>query len=148
MVKGNGNVYADGSFSSPAADFAELLPGREGLEPGDVLAIDVDGKLMRSVEAYQASVAGVYSTRPAFLGGQAIEGDPGQQVPLAVVGVVPVKASAENGAIRPGDMLVASSTPGHAMRAGTRAPNGCVIGKALQPLPSGTGSIIMLVILQ
>jgi len=148
LVDATGNVRADGTFSSPAADFAELLPAREGLEPGDVLAIDVDGKLIRSVEAYQASVAGVYSTRPAFLGGQAIEGDPERQVPLAVVGVVPVKASAENGPIRPGDMLVASSTPGHAMRAGTRAPNGCVIGKALGRLDAGTGIVTMLVILQ
>ncbi|HNX52065.1 MAG TPA: hypothetical protein PKL08_17990, partial [Thermoanaerobaculaceae bacterium] len=90
LVDANGNVKADGTFSSPAADFAELLPAREGLEPGDVLAIDVDGRLMRSVEAYQASVVGVYSTRPGFIGGSAIDGSPESQVPLAVVGVVRV----------------------------------------------------------
>ena len=33
-----------------------------------------------------------------------------------MVGRVPVKATAENGAIRPGDLLVASAIPGHAMR--------------------------------
>ena len=86
-VENNGNVKADGTFSSPAADFAELLPAREGLEPGDVLAIDVEGRLMRTVEAYQASVVGVYSTRPAFLGGSPTEADSPSQVPLAVVGV-------------------------------------------------------------
>ncbi|MGV8040451.1 MAG: hypothetical protein AB2L07_10350 [Thermoanaerobaculaceae bacterium] len=148
VVLNNGNVKADGTYSSPAADFAELLPAREGLEPGDVLAIDVDGKLMRSVEAYQASVLGVHSTKPAFLGGSATEGDHDHLAPVAMVGVVPVKASAENGPIRPGDLLVASSTPGHAMRAGTRAPNGCVIGKALGRLEAGTGLITMAVILQ
>ncbi len=148
LVENNGDVKADGSFSSPAADFAELLPGREGLEPGDVLAIDVDGKLMKSVEAYQASVIGVYSTKPAFLGGSATEDQDTGLVPLAVVGVVPVKASAENGPIRPGDMLVASSTRGHAMRAGRRLELGRVIGKALGRLESGTGMVSMLVILQ
>ncbi|MGV8040452.1 MAG: hypothetical protein AB2L07_10355 [Thermoanaerobaculaceae bacterium] len=147
-VENNGNVKADGTFSSPAADFAELLPAREGLEPGDVLAIDVDGKLMRSAEAYQASVVGVHSTRPAFLGGSQAEADAPRHVPLAVVGVVPVKASAENGPIRPGDMLVSSSTPGHAMRAGARLELGRVIGKALGRLDAGTGMVTMLVILQ
>ncbi|MFZ5786568.1 MAG: beta strand repeat-containing protein, partial [Acidobacteriota bacterium] len=140
-VQNNGNVRADGTFASPAADFAEMLPGRDGLEPGDVLAIGADGRLMRSVEAYQASVLGVYSTRPAFLGGSGIDEDAGGLVPLAVVGVVPVKASAENGAIRPGDMLVSSTIPGHAMRAGAAVPNGRGIGKALGNLESGTGVI-------
>jgi hypothetical protein len=147
-VENNGDVKADGTFTSPAADFAELLPGREGLEPGDVLAIDVDGNLMKSVEAYQASVVGVHSTRAAFLGGSAVEGEQGNLVPLAVVGVVPVKASAENGPIRPGDMLVSSSTAGHAMRAGERLPNGRVIGKALGRLDAGTGVIRIIVSLQ
>jgi len=103
---------------------------------------------MRSIEAYQASVVGVYSTKPGFLGGASFaEGTEGL-VPLAVVGVVPVKASAENGAIRPGDMLVSSSTPGHAMRAGGSVPNGRGIGKALGRLDTGTGLVTILVILQ
>jgi hypothetical protein len=147
-VDGTGNVYAVGSFNPGGADFAEMLPGRDGLEPGDVLAIDADGRLTRSVEAYQASVAGVYSTAPGVVGGvgegQSAEG----KVPLAVVGVVPVKASAENGAIRPGDMLVASATPGHAMRAGSRTPIGCVLGKALTGLAEGTGTVTLLVMVR
>ncbi|HNX51504.1 MAG TPA: hypothetical protein PKL08_15145 [Thermoanaerobaculaceae bacterium] len=143
-----GNVKADGSFTSPAADFAEMLPARDGLEPGDVLAISADGRLMRSVERYQASVVGVYSAKPGFLGGSADDADPTGKVPLALVGVVPVKASAENGPIRPGDMLVASSTPGHAMRCGDRPAAGRIVGKALTPLPSGTGIVTMIVTLQ
>ena len=69
-------------------------------------------------------------------------------MPLALVGVVPVKASAEGGPIRPGDMLAALSTAGHAMRSGDRPPVGRVIGKALTPLSTGTGRITMIVILQ
>jgi hypothetical protein len=65
-----------------------------------------------------------------------------------VVGIVPVKASAENGPIAPGDMLVASSIPGHAMSAGPNPPTGTVIGKALEGLEGDTGMIKLLVVLQ
>jgi hypothetical protein len=92
-------------------------------------------------------VAGVYSTRPGFVGGQPVEGKIAGTIPLAVVGVVPVKVSAENGPIHPGDLLVASSTPGHAMKAGPNPPQGTVIGKALAGLSTGTGVIQMLVTL-
>ncbi len=148
-VTSAGDVRADGTFIPGGADFAEMLPARDdSLEPGDVLAISADGRLMKSIEAYQASVVGVYSTKPGVLGGASVEGGEAGLVPLAVVGVVPVKACAESGPIRPGDMLVASSTPGHAMRAGRQAPNGTSIGKALSGLEEGWGTVTMLVILQ
>jgi hypothetical protein len=149
QVARSGNVYADGSYLSPAADFAELLPGAAGLEPGDVLVIDPDGQLARSSEPYQASVAGVYSTQPGFLAGAGDgDADLSDRIPLAVMGVVPVKATAGNGPIRPGDLLTSARVPGHAMRAGSNPPVGTVIGKALQPLAEGSGVIKMLVVLQ
>jgi len=147
-VTNDGDVRSDAGFHTPAADMAEMLPAAAGLEPGDVLVIGADGKLARSSEPYQPTVVGVYSTRPGFVGGSGIGGDSNDRVPLAVVGVVPVKASAENGPIRPGDLLVASATPGHAMRAGPNPPIGTVIGKALAGLERGTGIIQMLVVLQ
>ena len=152
-VSNDGEVYADGSFHPGGADLAELLPAVEGLRPGDVLVIGPDGQLACSSEAYQPTVVGVYSTKPGIvLGGQdgkvLSEMDLSSMAPLAVVGVVPVKASAENGAIRPGDLLVASATPGHAMRAGPNPPIGTVVGKALSALDSGTGTISLLVMLQ
>ena len=112
------------------------------------ILFDLDGTLARSTEAYQASVAGVYSTQPGFLGGQPVEGEVSGTIPLAVVGVVPVKVSAENGAIHPGDLLVTSATPGYAMKAGSNPPQGTVIGKALEPLNVGTSLIKMLATLQ
>jgi len=148
VVQNDGDVYADGSFSSPAADFAEMLPGADDLEPGDVLVVGLDGDLARSSEAHQTSVVGVYSTDPGFVGGSDEAMDNPGKVPLAIVGVVPCKASAENGAIRPGDLLVTSSTPGHAMHAGDDPPQGTVVGKALEGLESGSGVIQMLVTLQ
>ncbi len=74
-------------------------------------------------------------------------------IPLAVTGVVPVKASAENGAIQPGDLLTTSATPGHAMKASPVEIGGVsiyrpgtILGKALEPLVSGTGVISVLLV--
>lgn len=65
---------------------------------------------------------------------------------LALMGRVPVKAATENGPIQPGDLLVSSSTPGHVMRCSDpKECEGAVIGKALAPLETGTGLILMLV---
>jgi hypothetical protein len=68
---------------------------------------------------------------------------------MAMVGRVPTKVSTENGSIRVGDLLVSSSTVGYAMKGTDRARMlGAVIGKALAPLDSGTGVILVLVTLQ
>ena len=108
-----------------------------------------DGQLERSTQPYQVTVAGVLSTAPGFVAGATEDsGDAEGLVPLAVMGVVPVKVSAENGCIRPGDLLASSATHGHAMRAGQDAPAGTIIGKALQGLDEGTGVIKMLVMLR
>ncbi len=147
-VTSSGQVQSDVGFSTPAADFAELLPAVPGLEPGDLLAIGPDGRLVRSSRALQRNVAGVYATSPGFLGGAPLAESPDGTVPLTIVGVVPVKVSAENGAIRPGDLLVAASTPGRAMRAGDDPPAGTIVGKALGSLESGLGVIRMLATLQ
>lgn len=146
-----GEVRSDVGFNTPAADFAEMLPAANdgaGLEPGDVLAIGPGAQLIRSTIAYQTSVAGVYSTKPGFVGGMPMEGAAIGTVPLAIMGIVPVKVSAENGAIAPGDLLAASATPGHAMKAGPNAPQGSIIGKAMGELPDGTGVIQALITLQ
>jgi hypothetical protein len=59
------------------------------------------------------------------------------------VGVIPTKVSAENGAIRRGDLLVTAGTRGHAMR-GTERDRmlGAIVGKALEEFSGpGTGRI-------
>ena len=147
VVENDGDVYRDGVCSSPASDFAEMLPAAEGLEPADVLVVGPSGRLVCSNQAYSSAVVGVYSTEPAYLGGYSYGEDTTGKVPLAIVGIVPVKVSAENGSICPGDLLTTSSTPGHAMKA-TEMRLGTVIGKALESLESGTGTIQMLVTLQ
>jgi hypothetical protein len=147
-VDGFGNIYTDGVMYPHGADMAEMLPAAAGPEPGDVLVIGADGLLARSTEAYQSSVVGVYSTEPGFVGGQPIEGELEGHVPLAVTGIVPVKVTAENGPIVPGTLLVTSSTPAHAMRAGEDPPVGTVIGKALSALDGDAGVVQMLVMLR
>src|SRR5579871_2273848 len=97
-------------------------------------------------------VAGIYSTKPGLLGTTHHIDDPNGrsgEVPLAIVGIVPCKVSAENGPIARGDLLVTSSRPGYAMRGTDRARMlGAVVGKALEPLPDGSGMIQVLVTLQ
>jgi hypothetical protein len=155
-VDGFGTVYADGGFQPSGADFAESLPvvgDRTKYSAGDLLVIDsaADGHLALAQQPYSSLVAGIYSTKPGILGStrQVDETPSKSDIPLAVVGVVPCKVSAENGPIQLGDLLVTSSTPGYAMR-GTDRPRmlGAVVGKALQALQRGTGVIRVLVTLQ
>jgi hypothetical protein len=140
-VSNSGQVYADGSFNSGGADLAEMLPAVPGLEPGDVLVVDLEGKLIRSSEPSATNVVGVYSTSPGFIGGCNDDDDPTGKVPLAVLGIVPCKVSNENGPIKPGDLLVTSSIPGHAMKAPDDPKAGTVLGKALSSLESDTGLV-------
>jgi hypothetical protein len=64
---------------------------------------------------------------------------------LALAGRVPVNVTAGRRPIRIGDLLVASSTPGYAMRAPADPAVGTVIGKALENFDRARGSIKMLV---
>lgn len=66
---------------------------------------------------------------------------------IALSGTVPCKVDAGYGAIKVGDLLVTSPTPGHAMRADDPRP-GTVIGKALESLDAGSGTIRVLVMLR
>jgi len=106
-----------------------------------------DGRLARSFEAHQASVVGVVSTKPGVLGDLYRDMPEEAKIPLAVIGIVPVKATAAGGSIRPGDMLTPSAVPGTAMRSRRVVP-GTVIGKAMEGLESGEGLIRMLVMLR
>ena len=169
-VSSDGDVTADGTYycganindgagtldeaeiapclvDSTPADFAEYLPAERALEPGDVLAIDPDGRLVRASEAFQLTVVGVYSTRPSYVGNGQYAND-ADYAPLAISGVVPVKVTNANGPIVAGDLLVASARPGYAMRAGDDAPMGSIIGKALGSSDAETATVLMLVALR
>lgn len=168
-VDSSGDVKCDGAFTGGGADFAERLPAAEPgtLEPGDVVVFgDRPREMTLARHANDPRVVGVYSTKPGFLGGGAGDGpdldDPGaaphadtrEHLPVALVGIVPVKISGEGGAVRIGDLLTSSNTPGHAMRAapigelGGRPvfEQGTLIGKAMEDFEGDRGRILMLVL--
>ncbi|HTS37470.1 MAG TPA: hypothetical protein VMH04_17470 [Candidatus Solibacter sp.] len=153
----NGAVYADGGLFASGADFAESVAvrgSRSSYEPGDVLEIDstADRHITLSHEPYATLVAGIYSTKPGLLASPHHMDDSAvttREVPLAVMGIVPCKVTTENGPIQRGDLLVTSSRPGYAMKGTERSRMlGAVVGKAMEPLAKGTGTIEMLVTLQ
>jgi hypothetical protein len=165
-VVGNAKVdgalyFGDGTVQSTAwtgtlcgGDYAESVDvsgDRAQYGPGDVLRIDDDNpsKFVRVAEAYSTAVAGVYSTKPGALGRRQTTPKSVDEIPLAMIGIVPVKVSTENGRIRPHDLLVSSSKPGYAMKGTDRSRLvGAVIGKAMGSLDSGNGVIEVLVTLQ
>ena len=154
-VGNTGAVFA-ASYTIGGADFAEEIdPVGDGrlYEPGDVLAIadDRDRSVIRASVPYATTVLGIYSTQPGIIASPYSMDDPQRdgKLPVAMVGIVPCKVSAENGPIARGDLLVSSSTVGHAMKGTDRSRmTGAIIGKALEPLPGGTGKILIAVTLQ
>jgi hypothetical protein len=156
-------TYPDGTTQSTAwngvlsgGDYAESVNvsgDREEYEPGDVLVIDPgsEGKFLKCSATYSTAVTGIYSTKPGIVGRRQLtaRAHMKEEVPMAMTGIVPTKVSAENGAIRPGDLLVTSSKPGYAMKGTDRTQMlGAVIGKAIGHLDSGVGVIEAVVTLQ
>jgi len=154
-VDNTGKGFFDGGTQTGGADFAEsvAVAGEHNLyQPGDLLVVDTKGRrqLALSTRPYSTIVAGIYSTKPGVLATpHRMDEASANEIPLAIVGIVPCKVSAENGQIRPGDLLVSSSLPGRAMKGTDRRKlMGAVVGKALEGLAGGDGVIQVLVTLQ
>ncbi|USN98698.1 MAG: hypothetical protein H6810_11110 [Phycisphaeraceae bacterium] len=138
------------------ADLAEKFPTSTTgeIEPGTVLEIDPEnpGQLRVASSACSTLVAGVVSGANGLSAGTIMGNLPGSEAhaPVALSGRVWVKCDASSGAIKPGDMLTTSSTPGHAMAVGDMdAARGAIIGKAMTTLDRGErGLVLVLVNLQ
>jgi len=157
-----GNFGVGGSKSGYVVDIAYNADGVT-LEQGDVVAISGVGpaelgeipliEVRRATTAHDRSVIGVVDQRyvPVPEGmGQSDDAPiaPGERLTVVTLGAfAAIKVDASFGAIGPGDLLVASSNPGHAMRADAPSP-GTVIGKALGELGEGAGVIPVLVTLE
>ena len=132
-----------------AEDF-EISPA-EQVNPGTVMVLNDDGKLVQSKHPYDKRVAGVVSgagdLKPGLvLGRQSGHSD---RVPIALMGRVNCKIDASYASIEVGDLLTSSPTCGHAMKAEDPGKAfGAVIGKALKPLKAGCDLIPILVALQ
>jgi hypothetical protein len=135
------------------ADAAEQFDVADGAqtEPGMLMVLNREGKLEPSSSPYDSKVVGVVAGagnyRPGIVLGH--QSGAAARVPISVLGKVTCKADAGHGPIEIGDLLTTSPTPGHAMVArDALSAFGSVIGKALSPLPEGTGQVDVLITLQ
>lgn len=135
------------------ADLAERFDVAGTPEPGTVLVIDPDepGRLEPADEAYSHRVAGVVSGANELDAGIVLSKDGRTEgtAAVALTGRVWVKCDATASTIAVGDLLTTSPRAGHAMKAADRErSHGAVLGKAMTPLASGTGMVLVLVSLQ
>ncbi|HEY7389815.1 MAG TPA: hypothetical protein VH640_14960 [Bryobacteraceae bacterium] len=134
-------------------DYSEVfdISDCDCLSPGSVVSQSSDGKgLQLSSKAYDPAAVGVISGAGSFQPGMRVgsRSDGSSDLPVAVAGQVYVWANSESGAISVGDLLVASGTPGVAMRGSDASRlTGTVIGKALQPYSGDGKSLIRMLVL-
>jgi hypothetical protein len=149
FLNGGGDVLLAGPSADCAEDFEIANP--EVVEPGTVMVLGEGGLLEPSQFAYDRRVAGVISGAGGYKPGIILDklvDQPGRK-PIALIGKIYCKVDAQYGSVEVGDLLTTSPTFGHAMKATDQVKAfGSIIGKALEPLPSGTGLIRMLVSLQ
>jgi hypothetical protein len=147
-----GDLQVDGNIAAKYQDVAEWVDAIDTLPPGTVVIVDrTANRVAPTHTPYDTSVIGVVSAEPGVMLG---EPGPGK-ILVAQSGRVRVKVDARYGAIRRGDLLVTSPSPGYAMRSaplrfGDTALHrpGTLIGKALEELKDGTGEILVLLTLQ
>jgi hypothetical protein len=134
-------------------DLAEWVPSASDLEPGTVVVLSRDrvNEVSASARSYDTAVAGVVSAEPGVILGEASS----SKEMIATTGRVLVKVDASRHPISIGDLLVSSDLRGMAMKSeavllGGREMHqpGTIIGKALEPLASGEGQILVLLSLQ
>ncbi len=156
-VAGNGRVtgdfVVDGNIAAKYQDLAEWVPAATQLAVGTVVVLDAttSNQVTSSNTSYDTRVAGVISGQPGIVLGEKSD----NKVLVATTGRVRVKVDATNGPIQIGDLLVTGTREGFAMKSlpveigGVRMHRpGTLIGKALEPLASGTGEILVLLSLQ
>jgi hypothetical protein len=134
-------------------DVAEWVPSTQKLSAGTVVVLDTGrtNHVLASTRAYDTGVAGVISDSPGVILGVGGEG----KLKVATTGRVKVKVDARRAPIKVGDLLVTGEVEGAAMKSvevdlgGVKLHRpGTIIGKALEPLASGTGEILVLLSLQ
>lgn len=148
-----GDVVVDGNLNAKYQDIAEWVPSPEPLAAGTVVIVAPRkvNEVIASTQPYDTRVAGVVSTQPGLILGEASAA----KVMVATTGRVRVKVDATAAAIEAGDLLVTSGKAGVAMKSAaieiagvTMHRPGTVIGKALESLASGEGEILVLLSLQ
>lgn len=138
-----GPIAAD-TASVRSGVVAQVFRGGAALSAGDVVAVDAAdaGRVAHPGGAADRGVVGVVCDAAGLvLGGPLGSGS----VAVALYGVVSARAEAESAPIRPGDSLISSAVAGHARACGDLAADaGAILGKALEGLESGRGTIRVL----
>lgn len=139
--------------SGCSGDVAEAYPTKQKTEPGDILMFDMDHKNHLELADRESGnkLAGVVSTSagviltekgPIISNGNNEEHITDTQTLLVLTGKAPVKVNTENGAIKIGDYITVSSTPGVGMKANAGDE---VIGIAMENFEGGEqGKIFVL----
>jgi hypothetical protein len=148
QVSGNFVTTVGTNPSACNMDIAEIYSSAEDVASGDILVINSSSdEVKKAKSGYDRKLFGIVTTTPAiimgypdqdgnpsvFMGGEA---NTYQQKPeakrkpaVALAGKVPAKVNLEGGAIKKGDYLTSSSTPGVAMKANKP---GQVIAQAME----------------
>jgi hypothetical protein len=156
-VTGNLTVSGDISgahvINATFQDLAEWVRASGELDPATVVVLDrsASNQVTPSSRAYDTTVAGVVSAHPGIVLGEAAAA----KAKIATTGRVRVRVDATSAPIAIGDLLVTSDLAGMAMKSQPMELNGrkfhqpgTIIGKALEPLQSGRGEILVLLSLQ
>jgi len=153
LLNGAGDLLMDGSISAGSttisagsADVAEEFNVLDDAQPGDIVSIVSGIDVKKSSEAYSTSVMGIIATKPGInLSLRDEDGRPevSNPLPVALVGRVPVNVTNENGPIRIGDFITASSTMGYGMKS---TMSGRVVGMAVENFDAEIGQVMVQVI--
>jgi len=149
FAKGSCEFHGNVSFSSLNLEYpgniVEFFEADEAefIATGDLLVASDKGKsiLSRSSKSYTTAVIGVVSGNPLVVINNS--GKEEKVYPVILAGKGLCRVDARQNPIKPGDLLVASDTPGCAMKGVIDSFDkiGSVIGKALDYLDDGIGLI-------
>ncbi|MDZ4227751.1 MAG: hypothetical protein U1E54_00735, partial [Candidatus Levybacteria bacterium] len=145
----NGNGLIQGMIKSNAssgvtyqtngiADFAEYFrkDANHDIPFGSAVCFDANGLAVKC-SSDNKNIIGVASEHPAFLGGENLGN---KSISVGLVGQVKTRVSTANGAIKIGDPLTTSSTPGVVVKA---TQMGQIVGKAIEAYSGeGEGQIL------
>lgn len=125
----------EASVSRPAAQALEMFSTAVTIDDGDVVSVSTTaaGSIVRSDRPDDTLVIGCV-----------VGSESGGRVAVAASGIASCRVSAAYGAIAIGDLLSPSSTAGMAMRKDPNLSGATILGRAIEPLESGTGLVRVL----
>ncbi len=142
-IRCNGQLYADNGTIGSGGDYAEYFTSDQGAYgAGNVMALDPTSATSATLgdESLRKYTLGVISARPVVTGMGQLENDASATL-VGLLGQLETKVDATTSSISIGDELM-MGTDGSAVKA--KGP-GMVLGMAMEPLSSGTGTMMVYV---